>query len=53
MYQLAVDKGVSSYITPLPISDAKKAVDAAKKNELKGKCRFVLVLVGRHTNLTS
>jgi hypothetical protein len=37
----------------LPMSDAKKAVNAAKKNELKGKGRFVLALVGRHKNPTS
>jgi hypothetical protein len=40
--QLVVDKGVKSWITLLPMSDAKKAVEAAKKNDLKGKYRFVL-----------
>jgi alcohol dehydrogenase (NADP+) len=42
MLQLAADKGVKPWITLLPMSDAKKAVEAVKKNDLKGKYRFVL-----------
>jgi hypothetical protein len=41
--QLGVDKSVNAYITFLLMSDAKKEVEEAKNNELKGQYRFVLM----------
>jgi alcohol dehydrogenase (NADP+) len=42
MLQLAANKGVKPWITQLPMSDAKKAVEAVNMNDLKGKYRFML-----------
>jgi alcohol dehydrogenase (NADP+) len=41
---LAADKGAKPWITLLPMSDAKKTVEAVKQNDLEGKYRFVLTL---------
>jgi hypothetical protein len=38
---LAADKGAKPWITLLPISDTKKAVEAVKRNDLKGKYQLV------------
>jgi alcohol dehydrogenase (NADP+) len=39
----AADKGVRPWITLLPMSDAKKTMEAVKQNDLEGKYRFVLM----------
>jgi alcohol dehydrogenase (NADP+) len=38
--QLAADKGAKLWITLLLMSDAKKTVEAVKKNNLEGKYRL-------------
>jgi alcohol dehydrogenase (NADP+) len=37
---LAADKGAKPWIMLLPMSDAKKTVEAAKKNDLKSNVVF-------------
>jgi hypothetical protein len=39
----AADKGAKLWITLLPMSDAKKKVEAMKKNDLRGKYQFILM----------